>query len=267
MKDVRGYRQRMTETANRIPRGDKQPDWAAAQESVRLGGPQAALVGEASMGRAPAQSINWSAFLADPLRRKQHAIIIIVAIVIQLVLSYATYLPGVHDSLTGMSYLRVYTLHEMGFLLIVAYTALVFHLAGGLAVLAVAAVSSTPFVFTQYNSGSQPWGIMVVDLPVLTAFALMMGVLIVLLCELVTRSREVRRKAEELRLMNQRIEMVNRQLSGLNQLMQTRLNRLFDDLHEAVEEEQGKLDPLPPSPVKEEFFQFLEKMSYSIKAG
>lgn len=214
--------------------------------------------------------------LTNPRYRTLHAVIITVALLLHLSLHYATYYPPLREPLGNLPYFRLHVLHEAEFLLIVVYTTIVFRLTGGIAALVVTAISSIPFIMTPYLFDRPPRPGEIRDLAIEVGFILVMGALIVLLYETVARERERRialardieesnaqlaAKSTELERLNSQVQAANTQLTALNQTVQANLNRLYNDLHTAVGEEQAKLDLYPTLVPKESFSALLHRIS------
>ncbi|MBI4298465.1 MAG: hypothetical protein HY666_01715 [Chloroflexi bacterium] len=222
----------------------------------------------------------WSSFLTNPQHRTLHAVIITLLLLAHLALHYATYFPPLREPFANLPYFRLHSLHEAEFVFIIVYASLVFRLAGGLIAIIITAISSIPFAVTPYIFGRAPRTDELRDLVIQVAFILFMAFAIVLLQEFVTRERERRiwmaeRVAEanlnlkstndELERVNQRLEQSNRELTALNQMVQSRVNSLYDHIQEAVEGEQTQLAPLPPSDLKTRFSGFLQRIDAVIR--
>ncbi len=132
------------------------------------------------------------ALLTDPGHRRMHGAVIVTALVVHLATHYATYVPELRGVLGGLPYFRLHAIHEAEFLLIVAYSGIVFGLRGGLLALATTAIASIPFILTPYIFGGSPQPNEIRDLALQVVIVLTMGFLIVVLYD--TESR--RRRAE-----------------------------------------------------------------------
>ena len=194
-------------------------------------------------------------FLTEPCNRKKHAVIIAAALIAHLFLHYATYIPALREPFGALPYFRLHVLHEAEFLFIVVYAALVFRLKGGLTAVAVTAVTSIPFILTPYIFGRSPRPDEIRDLAIQVAFILLMGTLITIFYEAVARGSQ-RRLA-----LAAQLEATNNQLTGLNQMIQKRMDVLFDKIGGRIEEEKRYLGTLFegfPTQLSVRYYRFLE---------
>lgn len=145
----------------------------------------------------------WSRVLTEPRYRPMHAVAIAMALVVHLLLHYATYFPSLRPVLGNLPYFRLHVLHEAEFLGIIAYAGLVFRLRGGLIALGITAVTSIPFILTPYILGRPPLPNEIRDLSLQVGFILLNGLLITLLFEAQFRRYRAEREAEALRVANQ----------------------------------------------------------------
>ncbi|MBI4233617.1 MAG: hypothetical protein HY686_04165 [Chloroflexi bacterium] len=216
-----------------------------------------------------------AAFLTEPRYQRFHVLVIAAALLGHLLLHYATYVPALREPMSRLPYLRLHVLHEAEFLLLIVYAGLVFRLKGGLAAVAITAITSVPFLLTPFIFGREPRPGELRDLAVQVGAILVMGAIISVLYEVVAREREgrlglaarlaeanlrLRTKNEELEQAVQRLEQAHRQLMVLNHSIQGRLNRLYEGLQQGTEEEGRLLETLPPSLARERFARFLRRV-------
>lgn len=205
---------------------------------------------------------NLATFLTNPQNKRLHAVVIGLALVVHLALHYATYLPALRTALDGLPYFKLHALHEAEFLLIVVYAGIVFRLRGGLMAVGISAVTSVPFLLTPYIFGRQPREGEITDLVIQVVFVLTMGLLMVLLQESVTRSREVRLALmARIEKANDQLESANRQLQALNSNIQAEFNAMLELLGGARPIEQLVDEVMVSSPEKDHITRFLRRLS------
>ncbi|MBI2165210.1 MAG: hypothetical protein HYU29_02250 [Chloroflexi bacterium] len=198
----------------------------------------------------------------EPRYRKAHLAILGVALLLHLAFHYATYYPPWRTAFGNLPYFRLHVLHEAEFLLIIFYAALVFRLKGGLTAVAITAITSIPFALTPYIFGRSPRPDELRDLVIQVVFILLMGVAISVLYEIVGRERERRLAfAQQVQEAHQLLLVRSRELEALNNLMQTRLNRLYEGLRQAADNEKRQLEELPPGVAKSRFSSFVARLS------
>lgn len=220
-------------------------------------------------------------FLTDPKYRRWHFVVLTFALLAHSALHYATYLPALRGPISNLPYFRLHSLHEAEYLLVIVYASLVFRLKGGLTAVGITAVTSLPFLLTPFIFGRQPRPDELRDLAIQVAFVLLMGTIIALLYEWVARERDRRlaladhieesnrallQRNQALGEMSQRLQATNNQLNGLNGTVQTRLNRLYGDLEQALDEEMAQLVTLRTEEItRERFAGFLARVRGLIK--
>ncbi len=137
-------------------------------------------------------------FLTDPRYRKLHGAILVTAFVLYLFTHYGMYIPEVRKIVADLPYFRLHAIREAEFLLIVAYSAIVFGVRGGLIALSITAIATIPFVLTPYVFDRSPQPDEIRDLALQIGILLTAGVVMVLLYDAENRRRKIETQADVL---------------------------------------------------------------------
>jgi uncharacterized phage infection (PIP) family protein YhgE len=85
------------------------------------------------------------------------------------------------------------------------------------------------------------------------------------LAQIEQSNRELQQLNEELTQVSRRLQSANNQFNALNAAVQARVNRLYGDLEEAVEQEQRQLPTLHAEAARERFTRFLAQVQRILK--
>jgi hypothetical protein len=200
------------------------------------------------------------AFLVDPRYRTAHAIILTTVLLLHLTTHYATYVPALRSALGSLPYFGLHVLHEAEFLVVIVYASAVFRLMGGLVAVGVTALTSVPFLMTPLFFGRDPRPGEIRDLATEVGLILVLGIIVAMLYELVSRERE-RRVALALEVQRRA-----RHVEALNDTIQRRLNRLYDDLDRIIDEEEQVLLNLPASHAPVRLASFVHRVGQTVRS-
>ena len=142
---------------------------------------------------------NLARKLIDPRHRRVHITVIVTALVVHLTLHYAGYVPALRESLRGLPYFRLHSLHEAEFLLIIVYAGVVVGLRAGVVTVIITGITSVPFILTPYIFGYDPRQGEIRDLSIQVGFILAMGLLMILLYDRDQRRRQAESNTTTLR--------------------------------------------------------------------
>lgn len=206
--------------------------------------------------------------------RRSHLVVMVILMMGHTFAHYAVLVPGVGKLFKDLPYFDLHVLHGAEYLVVVAYASLVFRLRGGVLGLLAMGIASIPFLFAftisplqdvEYGFSGPGLGLGL-STRLIELFALLaVGAWFVTVNELWGRERDRRISAQrQVEDSNEALRQANRQLTALNQTIQTQLTRLFGTLKDVTDRELRDVEEVPVSSLRERYKRFIEEIKTAL---